>query len=73
MDQIINLVKDKAGISAEQSKQAVDIVVGFLKDKLSAPIAGQIDGVLSGEGVAGSVAGGVGDLATGATDLLGGK
>jgi hypothetical protein len=69
MDQIINLVKDKSGISAEQSKQAVDTVLGFLKDKLPAPIAGQIDGILSGEGVADSV----GDIATGASDLLGTK
>jgi hypothetical protein len=69
MDQIINLVKEKAGISAEQSKQAVDTVLGFLKDKLPAPIAGQIDGVLSGDGASGVV----GDIAAGASGLLGGK
>ena len=30
------------------AKQAVEMVVGFLKDKLPAPVASQIEGVLSG-------------------------
>ncbi|MGH2575071.1 MAG: hypothetical protein ACRDFC_05150 [Ignavibacteria bacterium] len=52
MEQIIKLVAEKTGISAEQAKSAVDTVVGFLKDKLPAPVAGQIDSILGGGGLA---------------------
>ncbi|UCC64226.1 MAG: hypothetical protein JSV36_03990 [Anaerolineae bacterium] len=49
MDELIKLVSDKVGISEKQAKQAVETVMGFLKDKLPAPIASQVEGVLSGE------------------------
>ncbi|MCP4421167.1 MAG: DUF2267 domain-containing protein [Chloroflexi bacterium] len=50
MDDLIKLVTEKAGISTEQAKIAIETVVGFLKDKLPAPIAGQLDKVISGAG-----------------------
>ncbi|HST88991.1 MAG TPA: hypothetical protein VLJ14_11475 [Ktedonobacterales bacterium] len=50
MDQLINLVTERAGISQDQARTAVQTVVGFLKDKLPGPIASQLDGVLSGQG-----------------------
>ena len=59
MDELIKMVSDKVGISEDMAKQAVEVVIGYLKDKLPAPIAGQIDGLLGGEGGAkdlGSVA-----------------
>jgi uncharacterized protein (DUF2267 family) len=43
-------VTQKAGISEGQAKQAVEAVLAFLKDKLPAPVASQIEGVLSGGG-----------------------
>jgi uncharacterized protein (DUF2267 family) len=48
MDELIKLVTQKVGISEAQAKQAVETVLGFLKDKLPAPVAGQIEGVLGG-------------------------
>jgi hypothetical protein len=48
MDELIKLVAKKSGISNEQAKTAVETVIGFLKQKLPAPIAAQIDGVLGG-------------------------
>ncbi len=48
MDEIINLVVQKTGIQEAQAREAVQTVVNFLKQKLPAPIAGQIDAVLSG-------------------------
>ncbi len=48
MDELIKLVSQKTGISQAQAKQAVELVVKFLKDKLPAPIAGQLDAVLEG-------------------------
>ena len=63
MDEIVKLVVQKTGISEEQARTAVTTVVNFLKQKLPAPIAGQIDGVLSGSGV--------GDALKGLGGLLG--
>ncbi len=49
MDELIKQVMQKAGISEKQAQQAVETTLGFLKDKLPAPIAGQIEGVLGGD------------------------
>ncbi|MHB0857864.1 MAG: DUF2267 domain-containing protein [Anaerolineae bacterium] len=48
MDELIRMVSEKAGIGQDQARTAVSTVVGFLKDKLPAPIAGQIDAVIGG-------------------------
>ena len=48
MDELITLVSQKVGISTDQAKAAVETVLGFFKEKLPAPIAGQIDGLLAG-------------------------
>ncbi len=48
MEELINLVSQKTGIPKEQAKVAVETVLGFLKQRLPAPIASQIDGFLSG-------------------------
>lgn len=48
MDQLIKMVQDRANIDEGPARTAVDTVVGFLKDRLPDPIAGQIDGVISG-------------------------
>jgi hypothetical protein len=48
MDELIKLVVAKAGISEAQAKTAVETVVNFLKQKLPAPLASQLDGVLAG-------------------------
>ncbi len=48
MDDLIKLVVQKTGVSERQAKQAVEIVLGFLKDKLPPALAGQVDGLLAG-------------------------
>lgn len=66
MDELVKMVADKVGISEAQAKQAVEMVLSFLKDKLPEPIAGQVDAVmegdLSGLGDLGDLAGGLGGL-----------
>ncbi len=62
MDEMIKLVTERVGIPADKAKLAVDTVLGFVKSKLPAPIAGQIDAALAGgtdkfAGVAQGVAG----------------
>ncbi len=53
---------EKTGISTEQARTAVTTVVGFLKGKLPAPLAGQIDGLLAGGGAPQDLAKGLGGL-----------
>lgn len=48
MDELLKLVSEKANISADQAKQAVETVLNFLGDKLPAPIAAQVKGLLAG-------------------------
>jgi uncharacterized protein (DUF2267 family) len=64
MDELIKLVSQKAGISEDQARKAVASVLDFLKQRLPAPIASQIEGVLSGGGS---------DLSKGLGGLFGGK
>lgn len=61
MDQLVNAVMQKTGMPREQAEQAVNTVLGFLKERLPAPIAAQIDTVLGG-GQLGDVAKGLGGL-----------
>jgi hypothetical protein len=63
MDELIKLVSSKAGITEGQAKQAVETVIGFLKEKLPDPIAKQVDGLLKGDvSGLGDVAGSLGGL-----------
>jgi hypothetical protein len=63
MDELIKLVSSKVGISEAQAKEAIETVLGFVKDKLPAPLAGQIDAVLEGDlGDLGDVTGMLGGL-----------
>jgi hypothetical protein len=49
VDELVKLVSQKVGIPEAQAKAAVETVIGFLKQKLPAPLAGQIDAVLAGK------------------------
>ncbi|HEU4596928.1 MAG TPA: hypothetical protein VFS10_17475 [Pyrinomonadaceae bacterium] len=74
MDELIKQVTEKTGISEAQARSAVETVVGFLKDRLPAPIAGQLDGVIGGAGGAvGGLADKAGDVLGGLGGMLGGK
>jgi hypothetical protein len=70
MDELVKLVAKRVGIPEAQAKQAVETVVGFLKEKLPAPLAGQIDSAI---GDSGAVKKGVEGLAKGLGGVLGGK
>jgi nucleoid DNA-binding protein len=64
LNELIKLITQKTGISEEQAKQAIEQVVEFLKQRLPAPIASQIDGLLGG---------GMPDLSQGLGGLFGRK
>lgn len=57
MDELVNQVCQKTGISQDQAQQAVQTVIGYLKDRLPGPIGSQLDNVLSGQGGPGGIAG----------------
>ncbi len=64
MEQLIQTVAQKANISPEAARTAVEMVLNVLKTKLPAPIAGQLEGLLNGTASAGDT--------DAAGDLLGG-
>ena len=64
MDELVKMVAQKCNVPESTAKMAVDLVVNWLKGKLPAPIAGQLDAVLSGQAVS-DVPKGVGGLLSG--------
>ena len=63
MDELVKQIASKTGISEAQAKQAVGMVVDFLKDKLPEPFGSQVDAVMKGDmSGLGDVAGGLGKL-----------
>lgn len=71
MNELIQKVAERAGIGEDKARTAVETVAGFLKERLPAPIAGQIDNVLKG-GEGGGEGGGLADRAKDAVGGLGG-
>jgi hypothetical protein len=70
MEELIKAICEKTGISEGQAMQAVELVRTHLADKLPAPVAGQVEKLLGGEGEGGDGDGGLMGKVTG---LLGKK
>lgn len=66
MEELLKAVAEKTGLPADKAQQAIEAVLGFLKDKLPAPIADQVTSLLEGG------TGGITDAIGGLTDKLGG-
>ena len=47
MKELINAIVQKTGISEENAQKAVQVTLGFLKTKLPAPVAAQLDSFLN--------------------------
>lgn len=65
MDELIQTIAEKTGLPADQAQKAAEAVIGFLKEKLPEPIAGQLEGLLSGGGASGGGLGGITDTLKG--------
>ena len=63
MDELVKRVTERTGLSEDKAKTAIDTVVGFLKERLPAPIAGHVDTALNAAG---------GTIVDKASDLIGG-
>ncbi|HIE57363.1 MAG TPA: hypothetical protein EYP88_03910 [Anaerolineales bacterium] len=48
MDELVKMVADKTGISNEQARMAVDIVVDFIKQKMPGSTGEQLAALLEG-------------------------
>ena len=70
MDELIKRITEKTGISEDQARSAVNMVAGFLKERLPGPLAGQVDNVLSGGG---GMADKLGDAASKVGNIFGGS
>ena len=68
MDDLINLVTQKTGLSQDDARKAVEVVVNALKAKLPPAISSHLDAFLSG-----GMGGGLGALESEAGDMLKGK
>lgn len=62
MEQLYNLVSQKTGLPHDTAKTAVDTVINYLKSKLPAPVASEVDAVLGGNVDTSSAAGMLGGL-----------
>ena len=60
MNELIQRLMDKAGLSQEQAASAMQIVLGLVKEKLPAPVAMQVESILAGGAEGGTALGGMG-------------
>ncbi len=72
MDQLIAMITEKTGLSAEKAEEVVGMVIGFVKDKLPGPIASQLDGLMGGGADAGDGGDMMDNVKKGLGGLLGG-
>ena len=73
MDDLLKQITEKTGISVDKAKEVVETVMGFIGDKLPAPIADQVTKLIGGaSGAAGGAAGGLGGMLDKGKDALGG-
>lgn len=57
MDELVKVVAEKTGLPEAQARKAAEAVLDFLKEKLPAPLAGQLDNLLENPGIADQAAG----------------
>ncbi len=49
MDKLVKLIVSKTGLDEKMAKQIVEVVAGYLKDTLPAPLNKEVDKLLSGQ------------------------
>lgn len=50
MDELVKMVSDRTGLPEDQARKAAEAVLDFLKTKLPAPLASQLDNVIEKPG-----------------------
>ncbi len=64
MNELVNLIVKKTNIPAATAQVIVNMVVDYLKKKLPAPVASQIDGLLSNDAAVQTAENVIGNLAS---------
>jgi len=76
MNEIAQLLQEKAGLSPEQSQEVAQEIVGLIKSKVPAEFQGVLDSMLGGNqsaaGGQAAAAGGLGSLLGAAEGMFGG-
>jgi len=73
MDELVNQVMQRTGISEDQARQAVQVVLGFVKNRLPGPAASQVDSFMGSQGSKGTSGGmNVGDMGNPIGGMFGG-
>lgn len=63
MEELVKQITERAGISDEQAKIAVETVAGFLKERLPSPYNNYVDSFLgTGDGGGGGLGGMLGNM-----------
>lgn len=70
MQELINELQSKAGLTSEQAQQAVSVMTNFVKSKLPDGLAGKVEDLMSGNFNLGNLFGGNNDQGGSAFDAL---
>jgi hypothetical protein len=62
MEELVSRVSERAGISEEQARTAVETVAGFLKERIPAPYNNYVDSFMGSGGGDGGGGGGIGGM-----------
>ncbi len=71
MNDLIAQLTQRVGLTPDQARQAAETMLGFMKSRLPAPIASQLEAALVDTGGAGGADGGIGGIAKGLGGMLG--
>jgi uncharacterized protein (DUF2267 family) len=72
MNELIQQITQRTGISESQAQHVVQIVDNFLKQRLPGPVASQVDNFLTGQGGQGGIGGTMGQAGQTLGGMFGG-
>ena len=58
--ELIRMVAERTGLSEDKARSAAETVIGYLKDKLPAPVSAQLDNITGGGSSGGGGSNGAG-------------
>ena len=74
MDEIVQVLQDRAGLSPDQAQEVAKVIVDLIKSKVPSEFQGMVDQYLGGSGGdAQASSGGIGGLLGAAEGLFGNK
>ena len=62
MNELVNQIAQKTGISEDKARQAAEATISFLKQRLPGPVSSHLDGFLQGGGSGEGLKEGIGGI-----------